>query len=140
MAYEFEILDVVRASVDGKEFWTYRIRETDVDIAGSEWEIPGNRMPPTPCVLSLYEAEITDAGASGATTLQPAVGIGAAFPTSGLRHIASTAAAAATIRTETNKKIPGLARTPGNRFRGRSTPDADGVPVITSRITFRLGD
>lgn len=140
MAYEFEILDVVRASAGGFDFWTYTIRETDVDTAGSEWEIPGNRMPPTPCVLTLYEAEITDAGASGATTLQPAVGIGAGFPTSGLRHIASTAVAAATIRTETDKKIPALARTPSNLFRGRSTPDADDVPEITSRVTFRLGD
>lgn len=139
MAYEFEITEVVKAAVNGSEFWTYTIREADVDAA-DEWEIPANRMPPTPCVLTLYEAEITTQAPSSATTLQPTVGIGAAFPAAGLRHIGSTSAAAATIRTETEKKIPALARRPGNLIRGRSVPDDDGVGVITSRITFRLGD
>lgn len=138
MAYEFEITDVVKRDVQGKAFWTYTIRETDVS-AVDEFELPVELK--TPAVLTLYEAEITDAGGSGATTLQPEVGIGSGFPTSGIRHIATTAAAAATIRTQNTKPlIPALKRTPGQRVRGRSMPDADNVDVITSRLTFRLGD
>lgn len=139
MAYAFNILDVIKASVNGSEFWTYVIQELDVDDV-DEWEIPEGQQPPTPCVLTLYEAEIKTAAPSSAATLQPEVGLGAAFPTSGLRSIGVTETAAATIRNQTEVKLPALPRTPGNRIRGRSMPDDNGVGEITTRVTFRLGD
>lgn len=140
MAYAFEILEVVKAAVAGAEFWTITIKETDVS-AGDEWELPRERMPPTPCVVTLYEAEITDAGGSGATTLQAELGFGKAFPTSGLGFIAVADAAEATHRIQTERKIPAVNRNqPGNRIRGRSQPDLPNVPVVTTRVTFRLGD
>lgn len=125
MAYAFAVTTEIR-HVDGVKFVTHTIVESDVD-SGDEFNVP----IPTPCTLWLYEAAITDAGGTGATTLDPEVGT----VTAGT-DVWVNATAAGPIREQPDKRIRVI--DDGHLF-GRSKANQAAVPEITTHITFKQG-
>jgi len=125
MAYAFAVTTVIR-HVDGVKFVTHTIVESDVD-SSDEFTVD----IPTPCTVWLYEAAITDAGASGATTLDPELGTAMAGT-----DVWVNSTAAGPVREQPDKRV--RAMDAGALF-GRSKPNQNAVPEITTRITLKHG-
>ncbi len=130
MAYAFTVSAPALEYRNERRYATFTVIETDVS-AGDEWQID----IPSASVVSLYEADITDAGGSGALTLDPDLGVAAGFTAGAIDSLPGNAVAAAHIFNQDDIRIRAGVPT----LYGHSNPDAPNVNEITTKVTLRWG-
>jgi hypothetical protein len=118
--------------IDGVTYITYEVTETSA-AAADEWSIP---LPPGgQYTLHLYQAELQS---GTGTTIQPEIGIAAAWTVDDLDHVVQASAADASQRISDSVPISIPGDDPPTLY-VRSTVDAAADNTIATRITLILG-
>ena len=127
MAYAFNVSDPVIEVHNGRRHVAYVVTESDVAV-DSEYELD----VPKFWTMTLFEAELTDAGA--ATEIDPELGLDDGFTLGTLDQVVTNETAGTHVRSETDVRVT----SPLERLVGRSKPDATATEIVT-RLSFVAG-